>query len=76
MGLRYICRYCRQELGCLPSDHFAEQALGFHFLTTDERNDIIQKNFQGETLVRVTCENCQQALEEHPELGVEGNLLQ
>ncbi|GAE09947.1 hypothetical protein JCM10914_6341 [Paenibacillus sp. JCM 10914] len=53
-----------------------EAQLGFDSLTPEERKDIIAYDFNGEVMVRVTCDHCREALEAHPELSLLANPLQ
>lgn len=74
MPLTYVCRHCQQVLGTIDRD-VPEYQLGFHFLTPEERRDIIL----GETdriTVMVICEVCQEALEANPELALYQTLIQ
>nr|WP_241154332.1 anti-sigma-F factor Fin [Staphylospora marina] len=63
----YVCRHCGARLGELNEDGLTESRLGFDRLTPDERKDIITNDMNGNQIVRVTCESCQQVLESHPE---------
>lgn len=76
MTVKYICRHCRTLQGELNGDELSEFQLGFHFLTPEERRDIIAYNADGETTVHVICEYCREALECHPELALLPNPLQ
>jgi hypothetical protein len=63
----YVCRHCGITLGILEGTGLSEEKLGFDQLTPDERRDIITNDMDGNQIVRVTCESCQQVLESHPE---------
>jgi len=76
MSVRYVCRHCRTFLGEISGSEFSEYELGFHFLTPDERRDIISYNPNGDVTVKVTCDYCKQALEANPELSLVANPLQ
>ena len=76
MAVNYVCRHCRTPLGSLDRDDLSEAALGFHFLTPEERSDIITYNPNGDVTVKLTCDYCRKALEEHPELNLVANPLQ
>lgn len=76
MSIQYVCRHCHNSLGELPEGADQDPRLGLQFLTPDERNDIITYNQSGELVVKLTCEYCEEALQEHPELSLLGNLLQ
>ena len=44
MTVQYICRHCHTLVGEIKDDSINEFQLGFHFLTPDERRDIIAYN--------------------------------
>lgn len=75
MAINYVCRYCKTPLGQLNDVLLSEEQLGFHALTAEEREDIMTYDNFGNMTVRVICDYCQQAVEEHPELA-HINLLQ
>jgi hypothetical protein len=76
MSVKYICRYCRTSIGEIASNQISEFQLGFHFLTPEERSDIISYNTNGDVTVRVVCSYCGEALEANPELTLVGSPLQ
>ena len=75
MAINYVCRYCKTPLGQLNEVLLSEEQLGFHALTREEREAIMTYDNFGNMTVRVICDYCQQAVEEHPELS-HTNLLQ
>ncbi|MBN2910667.1 DUF2757 family protein [Polycladomyces sp. WAk] len=70
MEIRYVCRICDQTIGQLSAENITEWQLGFHWLTPDERKDIISDDMDGGTLVKVVCETCQEMLNRSPELSL------
>ncbi|MEX2416474.1 MAG: anti-sigma-F factor Fin family protein [Paenibacillaceae bacterium] len=76
MTVKYICRHCHTMVGEITDDSVNEFQLGFHFLTPDERRDIIAYNSNGEVTVKVVCDYCSQTLESYPELSLLQNPLQ
>ncbi len=76
MAINYVCRHCRSSIGRLESPYVSESQLGFHFLTPEERQDIIAYDSNGEITVRMTCDYCREALENNPELSLISNPLQ
>ena len=68
MAVNYICRHCKSEIGSLPGETISEARLGFHFLTPEERSDIIAYNPNGDVTVKVVCDYCSEAIEANPEL--------
>ncbi len=76
MYVKYICRHCRTSIGEIERSDISEYRLGFHFLTPDERRDIISYSQNGNVTVRVVCDYCKQALDTNPELSLVGSPLQ
>ena len=76
MTVTYICRHCRMQLGEIRDAAVSEFRLGFHFLTPEERSDIITYNPNGDVVVKLTCDYCMGALEANPELSLVTNPLQ
>lgn len=76
MAIKYICRHCQSVMGELDSALVNEYQLGLHFLTPEERSDIITYSPNGDMTVKVVCEYCKQALESNPELALVANPLQ
>jgi len=75
MSVKYVCRHCRTQIGELQ-ESLPEYQLGFHFLTPEERRDIISYNPNGDVTVKVICDFCKEALEANPELSLLSNPLQ
>ncbi len=75
MSIKYICPHCRIGIGQLDSS-VSEFQLGFHFLTTEERRDIISYDSNGDVTVRIACDYCREAVENNPELSLIVNPLQ
>jgi hypothetical protein len=76
VSVKYVCRHCRAPLGEIPGDAADEARLGFHFLTPEERRDIIAYNSNGDVSVQLVCDYCSEALRANPELTLVGNPLQ
>jgi len=76
MTVKYICRHCQTLIGEINNSAISEYQLGFHFLTPEERRDIIAYNPDGDVTVRVVCDFCKQALDSYPELLLLANPLQ
>lgn len=76
MAVKYICRHCLTFQGEINSSAVSEAQLGFHFLTPEERRDIIAYNADGDVTVKVVCDFCREALETNPELSLLGTPLQ
>jgi hypothetical protein len=54
----------------------SEGQLGLDSLTPEEREHIITKDAGGDTVIRIICDYCRDALDRHPELSLVGNPLQ
>lgn len=76
MSVNYICKHCRTSMGTINEKEITEHQLGFHFLTPEERSDIIAYNPNGDVTVKVICDYCREALEANPELLLVSNPLQ
>lgn len=76
MSIKYVCRHCQTPIGEIASAEVSEFQLGFHFLTPEERSDIISYSLNGDVTVRVVCDYCREALAANPELSLIGNPLQ
>jgi hypothetical protein len=63
-------------MGVLNSGDLSEMRLGFHFLTPEERSDIIAYDSNGDVTVKVVCDYCREAVERNPELLLVVNPLQ
>jgi len=75
VAVKYYCRHCQSLIGEL-GQHTSEELLGFHFLTPEERRDIISYNPNGDVTVKVVCDYCKEALDSNPELSLLTSPLQ
>ncbi|MEF2247622.1 MULTISPECIES: anti-sigma-F factor Fin family protein [unclassified Paenibacillus] len=76
MAVNYICRHCKTAMGVIHESEVSEQQLGFHFLTPEERNDIIAYNSSGDVTVKLVCDYCAEAIHANPDLLLVSNPLQ
>ncbi|RIX49280.1 DUF2757 family protein [Paenibacillus nanensis] len=76
MAVNYICRHCKTSIGSVAEPSITEQQLGFHFLTPEERSDIIAYDSNGDVTVSLVCEHCNEALNLNPDLMLVNNPLQ
>lgn len=76
MSVKYYCRHCSSLLGEINNPLISEYRLGFHFLTPEERSDIITYSRSGDVTVKVVCDYCHEALEHNPELTLVNSPLQ
>jgi hypothetical protein len=63
-------------IGEIRCDSLSEFELGFHFLTPEERIEMIASDGNGGVVVRMTCDYCRQTLDSYPELALVGSPLQ
>lgn len=81
MRIAYYCRHCKQFIGEINQPTWtradAERYCGFQQLSAVERSEFIAYNGEhGAIYVQSVCDYCQRAVEDHPELLVEGHLFQ
>lgn len=76
MAVNYICRHCKTKIGSIDATTVTERQLGFHFLTLEERSDIIAYDSNGDVTVKIVCDYCNEALSSNPDLMMVGNPLQ
>ncbi|TVY06801.1 anti-sigma-F factor Fin family protein [Paenibacillus cremeus] len=76
MSVKYTCRHCHTAIGEIDQPGVSEYQLGFHFLTPEERRDIISYNPNGDVTVKVVCDYCREALDANPELTLIASPLQ
>ncbi|MFC6335157.1 anti-sigma-F factor Fin [Paenibacillus septentrionalis] len=76
MAVNYICKYCRSHMGTIDHSLVSEHQLGLHSLTPDERKDMITYNGNGDLVVNLVCDYCNEALSSNPELNLVNNPLQ
>ncbi|MGC5326800.1 anti-sigma-F factor Fin [Brevibacillus sp. SYSU BS000544] len=76
MSYRYECRCCGMTIGEITRSDVSEDQLGLNSLTPEERQHIISKEQGGDTVIRILCDYCLDALDQHPELSLVGNPLQ
>jgi hypothetical protein len=66
VAIYYNCRHCSANIGVLKEQNFRTDQLGFHALTSEERLEMIHMDHSGNTVVKIICEDCQEALERNP----------
>lgn len=67
MALHYTCRHCGHRIGSIDHEMIDISRLGFQLLTNDERQEMITSAENGDMIVKTICEDCQEALDRHPE---------
>ncbi len=74
--IKYICRYCGQNMGEIDHGLINDKQLGIESLTPQERKDIITYMSNGDKVIHIICEYCQETIEKNPELILISNPLQ
>jgi len=67
MAIHYHCRHCGTKIGSIENTALNTHQLGFDLLTSDERQDMITYDLEGNLQVKSICEDCQELLERQPE---------
>lgn len=81
MRIEYFCKHCQHQIGAINQPGWtavdAQRFAGIELLTEVEQAQNVAYNSNEQTMyVQAVCDHCQRALELHPELLVEGKLLQ
>ncbi len=81
MRIEYVCRHCHHQIGEINRPEWsaqdAQRFAGIDTLTQVEQAQNVAYNPYEQTMyIQAVCDHCQRALESHPELLVEGKLLQ
>ncbi|WP_026693217.1 anti-sigma-F factor Fin family protein [Peribacillus kribbensis] len=66
MAYHYKCRHCGTDIGMLDEPVLDSMKLGFHALTSQERQEMISITQTGDYQVSSICEDCQEAFEKNP----------
>ncbi|TXL63446.1 anti-sigma-F factor Fin family protein [Cerasibacillus terrae] len=67
MAIIYNCRHCGYEIGKLQQQFIDTAQLGWDQLSIEDRQKMIQYEANGDISIQSICENCQEALGNHPE---------
>jgi Protein of unknown function (DUF2757) len=81
MRVEYWCKHCKHLIGELDRPDWsladAERYCGIQHLTSTERSEWVSVYGSPHVMtVQTVCDHCQQAVEQHPELLIEGKVLQ
>ena len=68
MSLHYHCKHCGTKIGSLDQVSLHTERLGFHKLTEEERQEMIEYSPSGDIHIKSICEDCQEALQRNPDL--------
>lgn len=66
MDINYVCRHCDVEVGSLKQNDYSLDVLGFHQLTAEERQSMLEYKQDGTIEVKTICEDCHEAMERSP----------
>ncbi len=66
MAVHYFCRYCGIKLGTIEENVVDFETLGFHKLTEQERENMLQYEPNGDVNVKSICENCHESFTINP----------
>lgn len=67
MSIIYHCRHCGKTVGKLSQSVVDTEQLGWHQLSEQERQEMIDYHENGDINIKTICENCQEALERNPD---------
>lgn len=67
MSIIYTCRHCGQDIGTLEQTVVDTTLLGLDKLSIGETKEMIHFKQNGDVLIQVICESCEEALEDHPQ---------
>ena len=76
MAYHYQCRHCQTAMGTIDEPFMSAEQLGFHALTSEERQEMIRLSETGDYHIQAICEDCQEALERNPDLHQNDYLIQ
>lgn len=66
MSIIYNCRHCGHTVGRLEQKVIETSMLGFERLSKKEMEEMIHYESNGDIQIHTICENCEQALGQHP----------
>lgn len=76
MALHYFCRHCGTKIGTLEDLKLHTERLGFHQLTNEDRQEMIQYDSAGDIHVKAICEDCHESLQRNPDLHQNDYIIQ
>jgi len=66
LSIHYHCRHCGTTVGTIEQDQVNAEQLGFHKLTNEEREELIQYSESGDIHVKCICDDCHEAFSRNP----------
>ncbi|MFC0190375.1 anti-sigma-F factor Fin [Fictibacillus aquaticus] len=76
MAVHYHCRHCRSPIGSIETAEVTAEQLGFHELTESEHKEMVSYASNGDIHVKITCEDCQDALQNNPDYHALSHFIQ
>lgn len=80
MRFEYVCRYCKGNVGTVEHSNWtysdAALRLGLNHLDLAHQREVIGSPQENLVQVQTVCELCEQAVSMHPELLIEGHIIQ
>lgn len=67
MAIHYQCRHCGKHVGRFDQNGLTAEQLGFHELSAEDRQTMIEYDKQGEIHVKTICEDCHESLDRNPD---------
>jgi hypothetical protein len=66
LAIVYRCRHCGGTIGKLDQQYVEAETLGLHTLSSEERNEMVSYQTNGDIEVNAICEHCEEALNQNP----------
>ncbi|HLQ97615.1 MAG TPA: anti-sigma-F factor Fin family protein [Candidatus Dormibacteraeota bacterium] len=66
MSYVYMCRHCGHVIGELEQSILTASKLGFDRLSTEDKQEMIRYQSNGEIHIKSICESCQETLGNNP----------
>jgi len=74
--ITYKCKHCNYTIATLAEKVVDTKVLGWDQLTPEEQEAMITYETDGHITVHVICENCESALNQHPEYHALDHFIQ
>ncbi|MFC3040980.1 anti-sigma-F factor Fin [Virgibacillus xinjiangensis] len=66
MAITYNCRHCGNIIGKIDEPVVDSSMLGLDHLTSKEKEEMVHYNENGDVSIQAICEDCEEALDNHP----------
>ena len=67
MSIIYKCRHCEHVIGKIDQQVVDTSMLGWEQLSTEDKQDMIQYQSNGDIHIKSICEDCEDSLGRYPE---------